>query len=110
MTTKVKWGVLIPKDNESQVFDKFLQMVPTRELDYFFDISDRYKCEVLNIRSAYENVLKNSSTVKSLLKKAPIFDNFLHLIYKYSSPLVGLEVPVDESLLTIQIFEQSIKE
>lgn len=105
-----KVGVLIPKDNESKVFDKFLQMVPTRELDYFFDISDRYKCEVMNIQGAYENVLKNSSTVKSLLKKAPIFDNFLHLIYKDSSPIAALEVPVDESLHTIQIFEQSIKE
>ena len=105
-----KVGVLIPKDNESKVFDKFLQMVPTRELDYFFDVSDRYKCEVMNIQGAYENVLKNSSTVKSLLKKAPIFDNFLHLIYKDSSPIVEVEVPVDESLRTIQIFEQSIKE
>jgi hypothetical protein len=102
-------GIHIPLKMKQKILKSFVEDTPQETLSNIFDISDRYRCEVMSIKRSYSHVLETSTTMKSLVKKAPIFQQFVHKYIKDEVDIKLIEdVPVDDSLKTIQAFEQSL--
>jgi hypothetical protein len=102
-------GIVVPLKYKDKVLKCFLDTTPNPVLNSVFGIVDRYRCEVLKIKGSYSHILETSTTMKSLVKKAPVFQQFVPKYIKDEVETALIEdVPVDDSLKTIQAFEQSI--
>ena len=102
-------GIVVPLKYKNKVLKCFLDTTPNPILNSVFGIVDRYRCEVLKIKGSYSHILETSTTMKSLVKKAPVFQQFVPKYIKDEVETALIEdVPVDDSLKTIQAFEQSI--
>lgn len=103
-------GILVPKGKKTATITEFISSVPVHDLEHYFQISERYRCEVGSIISSYKNILNNSTTLKSLIAKSPIFEKLAKAIKssEISSEIVEMPEPVDESLVAVKSFEQSL--
>lgn len=103
-------GILVPKGKKTAAVNEFISGAPAQDLEHYFQVSERYRCEVSSIISSYKNILNNSTTLKSLIAKSPIFEKLAKLIKssEISSEIVEMPKPVDESLVAVKSFEQSL--
>lgn len=105
-------GILVPKGKKTATINEFISCVPAHDMEHYFQVAERYRCEVSSIISSYKNILNNSTTLKSLIAKSPIFEKLAKAIKseEISSEITEMPEPMDESLVAVKSFEQSIKE
>lgn len=101
-------GILVPLNYERTVLTAFLARTPKETLAYFFEVSDRYRCEVTAVKNSYKHILEKSTTTQSLVKRAPIFQQFLSEYEEDSVQAFAGSSPIGDSIKTIQSFEQSL--
>lgn len=94
--------ILYPKYSDSSVIKYLNANIPLNNRKYWFEVFDRWTCELNEVISSYQHILNGLRTVKQLNEAHPGLIKYLpQNIFKNTS----VKVDISKSLKIVKLFE-----